>query len=110
MIVIRTDLKMSKGKMAAQAAHAAVSAAEKADKKILASWKKEGQKKVVLKVPDLEALIKVKEACDIVKVKYSVIADAGRTELETGTITCIGIGPDREDKINKITGSLALLN
>ncbi len=47
VIVIRSDLKMSRGKVAAQSSHAAISAADKADKKILAAWKKEGQKKLL---------------------------------------------------------------
>jgi PTH2 family peptidyl-tRNA hydrolase len=109
VIVVRTDLKLSKGKIAAQASHAAVSAADRADRKILSKWKNEGQKKVVLKVPDMESLMKIKKSCEKLRIVNAVIIDAGRTELQPGTATCIGIGPDREEKIDKVTGSLPLL-
>ena len=109
VIVIRSDLKMSKGKVAAQASHAAVDSSHKADKKILAAWKKEGQKKVILKVSSETDLLVLVEKCQKLKINYSLISDAGRTEVEPGTITALGIGPDTEEKINKVTGSLPLL-
>lgn len=109
VIVIRSDLKMSKGKVAAQASHAAVDASHKADKKILTEWKKEGQKKVILKVKSEAELLALEEKCKKLKLVCSLISDAGRTELEPGTITALGIGPDSEEKINKVTGSLPLM-
>ena len=109
VIVVRTDIKMSKGKIASQTAHAAVDASHKADKKTLDAWKKEGQKKVILKVNSETDLIVLVEKCQKMKIKYSLISDAGRTEVEPGTITALGIGPDTEEKINKVTGSLPLL-
>ncbi|MBI5061420.1 MAG: peptidyl-tRNA hydrolase [Candidatus Aenigmarchaeota archaeon] len=109
VIVVRSDLKLSRGKTAAQAAHASVSAADMADKKIAKYWKNEGQKKVVLKVKDASALLAVERKCNELKVAYSLVRDAGMTELKPGTITCIGIGPDKEEKINKVTGSLPLM-
>jgi len=35
--------------------------------------------------------------------------DRGLTEIDPGTITCIGIGPDEERVLDKITGNLKLL-
>lgn len=109
VIVVRTDLKMSRGKIAAQSAHAAVSVIEKVDKKILASWKREGQKKVVVKVKSEEELSGLKAKCETLKLPCSLVIDAGLTELKPGTSTVLAIGPDNEGKINKATGSLALL-
>ena len=107
VIVVR-GLRMSRGKLAAQCSHAAVSAALKTDKRILDAWLASGQKKAVLKAGIGEIRI-LAEKCKKLGLPYCVVADAGRTELKPGTITCIGIGPGREEKINKVTGSLALL-
>ncbi len=59
VILIREDLKLPKGKMAAQSAHAAVEAVLKGDKKVIKKWHQEGQKKVVLKVKNKEELFKL---------------------------------------------------
>lgn len=108
VIVARNDIHFSSGKLAAQVSHASVSSLEKADSKTVAAWKNSGQKKIVLQAPlpiILELRIKVKKA----KLPYALISDAGFTELEPGTITCLGIGPADEHAINKVTGSLPLL-
>ncbi|MBI2232370.1 MAG: peptidyl-tRNA hydrolase [Candidatus Aenigmarchaeota archaeon] len=109
VIVVRTDIEMSRGKLASQASHASVSALEKAAKTIAAEWKKEGQKKVVLKVADLQELVEIKSKCDKAKIPNALISDAGHTEIEAGTITALGIGPDKESKIDKVTGHLRIL-
>lgn len=109
VIVVRSDLKMSKGKLAAQVAHASLSATDKIDKKVLSAWKKEGQKKVILKVRGETELFELKAKCDSLKIPCSLTVDAGLTELAPGTATVLGIGPGRGEKINKVTGSLPLL-
>ncbi|MBI2656920.1 peptidyl-tRNA hydrolase, partial [Candidatus Woesearchaeota archaeon] len=50
VILVREDLKLPKGKLAAQSSHASVDATLKSDKNIVDLWKKEGGKKIVLKV------------------------------------------------------------
>jgi len=109
VIVIRSDLKMSKGKIAIQVSHASVSALEKAGKAKMNVWKKEGQKKIALKVKTLEEMLVIKKKAEDSGLPVALITDAGLTELEPGTITALGIGPDDEKKIDKITGSLPLL-
>jgi len=108
-ILIRTDLKMGKGKIATQAAHASLEAYKKADKNIIKKWEEEGSKKVVLKVSSLKELLKFKKKADQLKIPYALIIDAGLTQLKKGTITCLGLGPDEEEKIDKITKKLKLL-
>src|SRR3989338_5695907 len=108
-IVIRGDLKMSRGKAAAQAAHASVSSLEDADKKAAAAWKANGQKKVVLKAKSEQELTELAGRCKKHRVAFDLISDAGLTEVAPGTLTALGVGPDEEEKINKITGSLPLL-
>ena len=109
VIAIRTDLEMSPGKMAAQCAHASVSSLDGVNKKIIASWKKEGQKKVVVQARNEKELFELKARCSKLKIPCSLVIDAGLTELIPGTATALAIGPEKEEKINKITGSLPLL-
>ena len=109
VIVIRGDIKMSRGKTAAQVSHAAVDSAHSVERKIISAWRETGQKKVVLKAKSEQELLALKEKCEKLKIQCSLIKDAGLTELHPGTITALGIGPDEEDKINKVTGSLPLL-
>lgn len=109
VIVVRKDLKMSKGKLAAQSAHASVNACLKAKKNIIDEWLSTGGKKVVLKVKTERELIKIYEKAKTSKLPCALIKDAGLTHLSPGTTTAVGIGPDDERKINKITGKLKML-
>ncbi|MDY5871821.1 MAG: peptidyl-tRNA hydrolase Pth2 [Candidatus Methanomethylophilaceae archaeon] len=112
VIVVRADLKLSKGKTAAQAAHAAVNcafASKKKDPRTFDKWFAEGQKKVVLKVQDLKQLYEIKAMADASGLVNSLITDAGRTEIEPGTVTCLGIGPSTDSMLDKITGDLSML-
>jgi PTH2 family peptidyl-tRNA hydrolase len=108
-IVMRMDLKLSSGKLAVQVAHAAVSAAEWVDKRDLDAWRAGGQKKVVLKAANVQELFELKEKARREGLPTALITDAGRTEIEPGTITVLGIGPALEEKIDKITGHLKML-
>ena len=109
VILIRQDLKLPKGKMAAQAAHAAVEASFNSDKKKVAEWRAAGAKKVVLKVADEKELLKYLQMAKDAGLKTALITDAGKTVIAPGTKTCVGIGPDSEEKIDKITGKLKIV-
>ena len=108
IIVIRQDIMMSPGKMAAQSCHASVSALLKSKKKNVDTWLRQGQKKIILQAA-MEDIIEMKKKCDKSSIVSCLISDAGMTELEPGTVTALGIGPDEEKKIDKITGSLKLM-
>ena len=110
VILVRQDLKLSKGKMSAQVAHAAVDAVSLSDAETVQRWREEGMKKSVLKVADLNELQQYEKKARRESLVVSVIVDAGHTHVDPGTVTCIGIGPDEETKIDKITGSLKLVN
>ncbi len=112
VIVMRGDLRMSKGKIAAQASHAAVNcafAAKKKDPRNFDAWYSQGQRKVVLKVDSLETLYEIKAMADAQGITNSVICDQGRTEIPAGSVTCIGLGPSTEAILDKITGGLSML-
>ncbi|MBI2129755.1 peptidyl-tRNA hydrolase [Candidatus Woesearchaeota archaeon] len=109
VILAREDLNLPKGKLAAQVAHASVASLIKSHKEDIAKWKNEGMKKVVLKVKDLGEMMKYRKESQDAGLVTALITDAGRTVVEPGTITCLGIGPDKEEKIDKITGKLKML-
>ncbi len=108
VIVVRKDLQLSPGKLAVQVAHAAVECVLRSKADIVEKWRREGAKKVVLKVRNLEELLKYRELALRRGLVTVLISDAGRTEIPAGTITCLGIGPDIEEKIDEVTGSLKL--
>ncbi|MEM1540256.1 MAG: peptidyl-tRNA hydrolase Pth2 [Candidatus Bathyarchaeia archaeon] len=112
VIVFRSDLKLSKGKTAAQAGHAAVSAAEEARKRRREwweTWLNEGQCKVVVKVKGEAELLTLEKQAREMALPCALIVDKGLTEVPPGTVTCLGIGPAPTDKVDKITGNLPLL-
>lgn len=108
-IIIRQDLKMPKGKLAAQASHASVAAVLKADRKAVDKWVREGMKKVVLKVSSVDELKKLQSDAKKLKLVNAMITDAGKTFFKTGTITCLAIGPDEGKKVDEVSGKLKLL-
>lgn len=109
VLIIRTDLKMDKGKIAAQVAHASIAAFLKVGQDNQESWIAEGMKKVVLKVASEKELLKLRAAAKKEKLPNELIVDRGLTQLEPGTVTALGIGPAADSKIDRITGKLKLL-
>ncbi|XP_024939893.1 peptidyl-tRNA hydrolase 2, mitochondrial isoform X1 [Cephus cinctus] len=110
VLVIRTDLKMGKGKVAAQCAHAAVAAYKAAQKHpaILKSWEDCGQAKITLKVDNEAALLELAKHARSVGLLTNVVQDAGRTQIASGSRTVCGIGPGPIELIDKVTGHLKL--
>ena len=109
--VLRNDLGMSRGKIAAQAGHAAVSAAEEARKKWpdwWSGWLEEGQCKIAVRVDSEEELLELERKAKELRLPSALITDRGLTELPPGTKTCLGIGPAPSDQIDKVTGNLSL--
>lgn len=109
VILVRQDLNLPKGKLAVQVAHASLDSYLKAKKKITLLWKITGAKKVVLKVKDEKELLDFKRKISKEKIACSLITDAGKTVIKAGTITCLGVGPELEDKIDRITGKLSMM-
>jgi peptidyl-tRNA hydrolase, PTH2 family len=109
VILVRNDLKLSKGKLAAQVSHASVEATLNSSKQKVFNWRSKGMKKVILKVENLKELLKYQRLAKREKLVASIIKDAGKTEIPAGTITCLGIGPDKEEIISKITSRLKIL-
>ncbi len=112
VIIVRKDLKMSKGKLAVQVAHASVSTVLETLKikpEWVYLWVEQGQKKVVLICASESELFKTYEESNRLGLPTSLIYDAGRTELPPNTLTALGIGPAPSSLIDKITRSFKLL-
>lgn len=111
-LVVRTDLKMSAGKIGAQCAHAAVECCMKAQKhkpQHLKAWLNSGQPKIVLRVgseAEVQNLITLAKGN---KVMMGVIHDAGKTQVKAGTLTVVGFGPDTVENVDAITKTLKIL-
>jgi peptidyl-tRNA hydrolase (EC 3.1.1.29) len=108
VIAARTDLGMGQGKLAAQVAHASLSAYEDTETKTRKKWKGGGQKKVVVKVDGESALFELAEKARIEGLPNAVIRDAGHTQLDSGTATTLAVGPGEESLVDKVTGDLSL--
>ncbi len=111
ILVVRNDLKMGKGKVAAQCSHAAVSAYKQVHRRnpeLLKQWEYCGQPKVVVKAPDEEALIDLLSRAKEVGLPVSLIQDAGRTQIAPGSRTVLGVGPGPADLVDRVTGDLKL--
>lgn len=109
VIVVRRDLKIKKGKLAVQIAHASLGAYRMSSEKIKKKWEDSGEKKVVLKVDSESELLEIYKKVKKVRIPHFLVRNAGLTQLKPGTITALGIGPDDDEKIDKVTGKLKLL-
>ncbi|MFD1511818.1 peptidyl-tRNA hydrolase Pth2 [Halomarina rubra] len=107
-IVARTDIGMGTGKLAAQVAHASLSAYENAGPDAQRAWKSGGQKKIVLKASGESQVFELAEQARREGLPHAVIRDAGHTQLDPGTVTTLAVGPAQESLVDKVTGDLSL--
>lgn len=113
-LVARTDIGMSKGKLAAQCAHAAVGCYKRAkqqDPQLVKAWEYDGQQKVVLRpaVSGEETIWELAKKAEKIGLVTCIITDAGHTQIESGTTTVVGIGPGAKNDIDRVAGHLKLL-
>lgn len=121
VILIRNDLIVSAGKIAAQVAHASLAAFLNREKNDQVNdelviplsesdklWLTDRFTKVCLGVKDESELLHYYEEAKKKGIKCSLIKDAGFTEFSEPTYTTVGIGPDFNEAINSLTGKLRL--
>ncbi|MFB6126370.1 MAG: peptidyl-tRNA hydrolase Pth2 [Halolamina sp.] len=107
-IVARTDIGMGTGKLAAQVAHASLSAYEDTSDRARREWKGGGQKKVVLQADGESALFDLADKAEREGLPNAVVRDAGHTQLDPGTVTALAVGPAPEETVDRVTGDLSL--
>lgn len=133
MIVVRRDLKMRKGKIAAQAGHACVNAVLMAlskenllgkirfdeegitltgeiDQNVpVCQWILHGEAKICVYVDSEEALLEIDRKAKEAGILSALIQDAGHTEFHgEPTFTCLAFEPELPEKVDPITGELPL--
>ncbi|KAK1063233.1 hypothetical protein LTR12_017487 [Friedmanniomyces endolithicus] len=114
VLVVRTDLGMGKGKIAAQCGHATLACYKtlvraNPSHPVLRQWERLGQAKVALKVDSEEDMLMLQAQAISLGLCAQVIHDAGRTQIASGSATVLGIGPAPKSKVDEVTGHLRLL-
>ncbi|KAJ5702056.1 peptidyl-tRNA hydrolase 2 [Penicillium malachiteum] len=113
VLVVRTDLGMTKGKIAAQASHATLACykyfiTHAPDSPILRQWERMGQAKIALQIKGEDELLTLQAQAMSLGLCARVIQDAGRTQIASGSRTVLGIlGP--KSVVDGVTGHLKLL-
>lgn len=139
VLVVRTDLGMTKGmsspspfpvdpgsdppptgKIAAQCGHATLAcyktllrAAQKDpnsnEARLLRQWERFGQAKIAVQIKSEDELLELMGKARSLGITAEAIADAGRTQIEPGSRTVLGVGPAPKSEVDRITGHLKLL-
>ncbi|TFK23108.1 hypothetical protein FA15DRAFT_705765 [Coprinopsis marcescibilis] len=112
VLVVRTDLGMTSGKIAAQCGHATLAcykALLKTNPALLKHWERTGQAKIALKGSSEDQLLELEAIAKSLNLCARSIIDAGRTQIAAGSRTVLAIGPAPVPLINQVTGHLRLL-
>lgn len=112
VLVVNDSLKMGKGKIGAQCAHAAVGLVDRERRRrpeVLRHWESTGQAKICLKAKDDVELRKLAATAGEIGIPYFIVQDAGRTQVAAGSRTVLAIGPAPKSALDKVTGNLKLL-
>jgi peptidyl-tRNA hydrolase len=112
--VVADYLGISRGKVAAQVGHGCVDMSLRMIREpVLAekvhSWYSDGQVKIVLAARDERELMEAGARASDAGLYNGVVEDLGYNEVSAGSRTCVWIGPDKRERIDKVTGKLKLL-
>ena len=105
VLVTRRDLKLSRGKLAAEC----VLKAKREQPRVLKRYMRDGARKIVCETPDLESLRRLFGDARVCGLVCYMVTDAGHTEIPAGTVTVLGIGPGPRSEIDALTSSLPLV-
>ncbi|KAJ8097480.1 peptidyl-tRNA hydrolase PTH2-domain-containing protein [Lipomyces tetrasporus] len=111
ILVVRTDLQMTKGKAAAQCCHATLGCYKKSIRRhpaVVKLWERSGQPKITVQTKGEESLLILQAQAESVGITHCLVHDAGRTQIAAGSATVLGLGPAPKRKLDQITGDLKL--
>ncbi|KAI1825211.1 PTH2-domain-containing protein [Xylaria intraflava] len=120
VLVVRTDLGMTKGKIAAQCSHATLACYKtlsrgatrqptSVEANILKRWERLGQAKIAVQVKSQDEMLTLMGKARSLGITAEVIQDAGRTQIDPGSLTVLGVGPAPKSLVDQVTGGLKLL-
>ena len=112
VLVVRQDLKMGKGKAAAQCCHATLAAYKQAKRRspdVLRVWESSGQPKITLKCDTEEELMMLLARARSLGLVSYVVADAGRTQIAAGSHTVLAVGPAPGSLVDQVRGVTGVL-
>ena len=109
-VIVRNDLKLTKGKLVAQTGHAVHLALRTPDNNTYReAWENGSYAKIALKVDREEALDQLAKALTEAGIPHAVVTDEGRTEIPPNTKTALGIAPRPRSHLQPFVGQLKLL-
>lgn len=76
---------------------------------MLARWEKYGQAKIAVQLKSQDEMLELCRKARAKGLTAEVIKDAGRTQIEAGSMTVLGVGPAPKSLVDEITGHLKLL-
>ncbi|KAF0693675.1 Aste57867_15378 [Aphanomyces stellatus] len=112
VLVVRNDLKMGKGKIAAQCGHATLGAYKRAVKRTpraVECWETFGQAKIALKIESEDEMLALASRAKDMGIVHHVVIDAGRTQIAPNTRTVLAVGPAPNGDVDNLTGHLKLM-
>ncbi|GAQ84675.1 Peptidyl-tRNA hydrolase II (PTH2) family protein [Klebsormidium nitens] len=113
VLVVRQDLKMGGGKIAAQCSHAAVGTyhdLQRQNRALLSKWEACGQPKIVVLCKDMREMGQLEGKASRAGLPTHVITDAGRTQVAAGSKTVLAVGPGPKSVVDAVTGHLKLMS
>jgi PTH2 family peptidyl-tRNA hydrolase len=125
VIVVRKDLNMRKGKIAAQVAHASLGVFSRHMQvqgrgnlfvgsfvfdEYAKLWFENSFTKICVSCDSEMELDKLADMCEALGITYNLVIDNGATEFNgVPTKTCLAVGPWKSEEIDQITGHLKLM-
>mmetsp|Transcript_17383 Transcript_17383/g.29377 ORF Transcript_17383/g.29377 Transcript_17383/m.29377 type:complete len:213 (+) Transcript_17383:78-716(+) len=112
VLCVNNELKMGKGKIAAQCGHATLGAYKIAMKHCptaLKNWEFLGQAKIATKVDKEQDIYELMDRARAAGLVSYLVADAGHTQIAPGSKTVLAIGPAPVAELDKLTSHLKLL-